>query len=643
MSYVIEPIDVIGSGKMKEERVIDPRHKKTGERPSRFQWWLAQGDKDLASEFMSTAQYLKRQQEVQERKASIYSRLFCGKPLYSFLASTSTLDTSDQLPMGRPTANVVYSNIDTLTSRITIDKPQPTFLTDAGNYKERKLSKQANQFVQGEFHRLAMYDLVPLQFRDSCVLDGGFVKFFAKDDKVATQRVMSPELLVDYNDSYYGNPRELIHYRLIDRGVAMSMFPKRMEMIANAQKGTVDTSSNSNQTIADQIIIAEGWHLRSGKNFTDGRHVMVCSSGVILDEDYQKDTFPFTRMLYNPNLVGWKGQGLGEILMPIQMELYRSLIVASQSLELMGVPRVLIDEMSKILETSFNNRIGSIIKFRGNPPIFSNAQANNPEMYQWISFLINLSYQISGNSMLSAGGVHPPGIDSGEALRKFEQIQDARFSALQKRYQSVFTDSAYLIIETAKDIAESTGKPYVTTYPDKDGTRQIDFRSIGMLKDTYVIQCYEQSSLPKDPAGRQQKLSEMLATGEISHQEFRRLSNFPDLQQSDQLAAALEERILQNLDAIVEDGKKGYREPDPFILDPTDLATRLSVNYINKYSVTNLEEEKMQLLRDYFQSVQDLKMQAMPPQPQPGAQQPESQLSVQPPQPQIAPTSGIQV
>jgi hypothetical protein len=314
----------------------------------------------------------------------------------------------------------------------------------------------------------------------------------------------------------------------------------------------------------------------------------------------------------------------------------------------MGVPRVYIDELSKILETSFNNRIGTIIKGRGNPPVFLNAISNAPEIYQWIQWLIQNGYQMSGISAMSAQGTKPAGLDSGESIREFDAIQDDRFAALTRRYQDFYIDLGYGIIETAAEIAEEEGS-YSTVYPGKDGTREIDFKNIKMLDDNFVIQCFEESSLPKDPAGRQAKLSEMLAAGEISNQEFRRLSNFPDLEQSDRLAASLEERILHALDEIVDNGKRNYADiaPDPFILDPSDLATTICVNYINLYSTQQLEEEKMQCLRDWFTQVQNLKQQAMPP-PVPTAPSPQSSGQPQtpptaPPAPPVGPASGAQV
>jgi hypothetical protein len=258
----------------------------------------------------------------------------------------------------------------------------------------------------------------------------------------------------------------------------------------------------------------------------------------------------------------------------------------------------------------------------------------------FVEWLINNAYQIAGVSSLSASGNKPAGLNSGAAIRSYDDIQEDRFSALRRRYQEIYPDLAYLTIEAAEDIVKATGKPYKTVFPDKAGIREIDFKSILQLKDNYVIQCFEESFLPKEPAGRQAKLSEMLAAGEITNQEFRRLSNFPDLEQSDQLAAALEERILKCLDDIIDHGLKGYKPPDPFMMDPSDLATQLCVQYINKYSVTDIDPEKLTLLRYFFVQIQDEKAKAQPPVQQQGQLSP---LPAQQPALTIAPTSGVAV
>ncbi len=645
MSWKVEPIEVL---KVKD-KVVDGRDKKNLPKDnSYYQWWLAQDDKELCAQLLSTTAFLKNFHSARIRQASLYSRLFSGKPLYNYLASTSTLDNSQQMPMGRPTANVVYSCIDTITSMITQDRPQPTFLTNEGHYKERRIAKELNNFIMGEFYRTEAYQLGAEAFRDSCMFGNGFVKVYRKDDKVELARTLETELLVDFNDGYYRNPRGLIQTKLCDRGVLADEMPEAEKKIYQAVSGTVDNSPQSKDTISDQIIVSEGWHLPSGKNAKDGRHVIVCSEGTLLDETWKRPYFPFGKLDYNQNPANWFSQGLAEILFPTQMEIYKLLIIASQAIELNGVPRIIISELSKVLETAFNNNIDSIIKVKtmAEAPQFINATSNNQEIYDYIKWLIEIAYEMSGISAMSAQAKKAPGLNSGEAIREANDLQSARFAAVERRYQDFFPDLARKMTDLAIDIAEETGS-YTTVYPGKDGTREVELPKVtSTLRDTYVIQCFNQSSLPKDPAGRQAKLSEMLAAGEISNQEFRRLSNFPDLEQSDQLAVALEERILHDLDAIVEDGKKGYNPPDNFVLDPTDLATTLTVQTINKYAVTDLEESKMDLLRQYFTQIQILKQKAAPPPPAPamppqGAQ--AAPLQVAPPAPSIGPASGAQV
>lgn len=643
MAFSTSPLEVAMKAR---DKVIDPRDRRTLPKESNYyQWWNAQDDKTLLSQVLSTTEFLKKFHSARIRQASLYSRLYSGKPLYNYIASTSTLDNSQQMPMGRPTANVVYSCIDTLTSMIAgQETPTPTFITDAGHYKERRMALEMDRFILGEFYRTKAYEKGSEAFRDCAMLGNGLVKIVEKDEKVDLERTLETELLVDFNDAYYRQPRMLLQTKLCDRGMMVDAFPKAEAKIMQAMSGTVDNSQQSQDTVSDQFIVAEGWHLPSGKDANDGRKALVCSEGIISDIDWKKDYFPFEKLDYNQNTVGWFSQGLAEILFPTQMEIYKMLIIASQAIEMVGVPRWVISELSAVLETALNNNIASIIKVRSmdEAPQLVTAEPNNPQIYTYIDWLIQNAYSMAGISSLNATAKKPSGLNSGEAQRVYQDTQTQRFAALERRYQNFYPSLSYKMIDAARDIQERTGKPYVTTSPGQDGVRQITLPDVKMLKDTYVIKCLPESGLPQDPAGRQAKLSEMLADNEITNQEFRRLSRLPDLEQSDQLAVALQERILHDLDQIVEKGKKGYVAPDEFMLDPSDLILTLTTQTINKYAVTDLEDEKMDLLRQYFTDALLLVQKSNPPAPvapQPAA----APLPVAPPATSISPTSNVQV
>jgi hypothetical protein len=111
-----------------------------------------------------------------------------------------------------------------------------------------------------------------------------------------------------------------------------------------------------------------------------------------------------------------------------------------------------------------------------------------------------------------------------------------------------------------------------------------------------------------------QKVAEMIQAGMITIKEGRRLLDYPDLEQIEKLANASEERIYQILDKIIEDGE--YTPPDPFM--DLQLANDISVQYYNCYVPAKLEEDRAQMLRDFFTQVQTLKQAAMPQQPAPG-------------------------
>lgn len=607
MGYDISP--------KKDHNIVKAKTRDSNEKATKqaYKWWKASSKAELCHQLLSTVSFLKENQLARYRQAGLYARLYGNIPLSNSIGSNiyKQPTSSGMLPVDRPTMNVVQSCVDTLVSRVTQSKPRPVFLTDNGDYKERNLAKQMNCFTNGELYQTKAYQLGELLLRDASVLGTGCLKLYEDTNhRVAIDRVLLTELLVDPNDAMYGEPRQLFHLKLVDRSVLAEIFPDHRSDIQKAQEAFPDNSAESTRTISDQVMIAEAWHLPSGKDAGDGRHVIACSSGVILDEEYDKPRFPFVFLHYSPRIAGFWGQGLSEQLMGTQVEINKLLMTISQAINLVGVPRVFVEDGSKVVKAHLNNSIGSIVTYRGTKPQYEVAPCVPQELYAQLERLVQYAYQQSGISALAATSQKPAGLNSGEAIRNYNDLQTDRFAALSRRYDNVFIDLAYIIIDMAKDIAEREGS-YQTVYPDKDGTREIDLPAAERLSDPFVIQCYDSSSLPRDPAGRLQKVTEMMQSGLVSPQEGRRLLDFPDIAQVDKLENAAEERILKILDDIVESGT--YSPPDPFM--DLMLATKICTQYYNLYQAAKLEESKLQKLRDFFTQIQAILMAANPPPP----------------------------
>jgi hypothetical protein len=581
------------------------------------EWWKAEDDTSLANQLCSTASYLKKNQTYRLRQLAVSIRLYCGLSVYSYAGSNvSKMDRTKTLPDDRPTFNLIQSCVDTLISRITQNEPEPKFLTDGADYKKRLLAQELNRFILGELYQTHAYEKVKKILRDGLTMGCGALKVYAgHDNKVAIDRVMVTDLYVDDNDSLNGDPQQLIQLKLVDRDKLMANNNKAKRIIANTPKSYPDNSPDSGQTTADQVLVVEGWKLPSGDDpeapgYIAGRHTIATVNGVIFDEEWNKPKFPFVFFNYSDPYLGFWGQGIATRLFGTQLSINRIMYTITRAISLVGVPRVFIEQGSKVVKAHNNNEIGVLITYSGVKPSYEIAPCNAPELYEERDRLIEYGFRQEGVSNMQATGQKPQGLDSGEAIRSADDINSDRFSETGKKFERIYVDLSYLITDTAMDIAKETGS-YQTVYPNKDGTREINLPQMSFLEDPFIIQCFTESSLPRTPAGRIATVTEQVQAGMLTLKEGRRLMRFPDLDENEKLDNASEERIFQILDEIVEDGK--YTPPDAFM--DLQLATDLVVKYINLYRSAKLDQKKDEMLETFFIQVQTLIQASQPIQP----------------------------
>lgn len=563
-----------------------------------IRWWL-QDDATLPSAVLSHVSAIVKSDKGRIDAYNTYARLY-GTRTPTFWNGYQISST------GKPTAplrdrltyNIIQSCVDTLTSRITQHKPRPMFLTEAGDSKLQRKAKKLDAFCYGLFYQNNLYKLAPKIFRDSCVFGEGIIHAYAENGVVKFERVFPYELLVDYLESHYGeeSTKSLFRIKNIDRTELAEAFPNRAEQIMQ-MPNTSTFLSASNRSVGDTVTVVEAWRLPTGTK--PGRHAIVTDSVNLVSEDYTDDFFPFAIHRFNPALYGYYSQGMAEQLVPTQIEINRSLISVQRSLYLGGTHKIFVKAGSKIIKSHFDNMIGTILEYAGDTaPQYIVPQLVQPEIYSHIENMKQSGYQLVGVSQMSAGSMKPQGLDSGRAIRAYDDVQVERFQTTSQGYEYLFVDLAKISIAAARN-AYAQDPKLSAKVPGKRFIQTINWKDVDLADDEYQLQIYPVSKLPKDPEGRLQTIQEMAQAGFIDAQTARRLLDYPDLEAEENLANASIDYLHKALDGIVEDGVFTPPSSD----DDLVAARKLALEYLETGKLNDLEEEKLELLRRFIAQI----------------------------------------
>lgn len=579
--------------------------------PSANRWWLAD-DATLPGAVMSQVAQI-----IQADRGRIDSYNTFAK-LYG--TYTPTFWNGYQLAnSGRPTApmrdrltyNIVQSCIDSTVSKLVKNKPKPMFLTSAGDSKVQRKAKKLDAFCYGTYYENDIYKRAPMILRDSMVFGEGILHCYAENGIIKYERVLPYEILVDYLESHYGPDSTKTIHRIknIDRTELAEAWPDKAEDIAKMSNTSVFISAAA-RSVSDTVTVIESWRLPVGNQ--TGRHTITTENTILCDEDYDDDFFPFAIMRFNPRLYGFYSQGMAEQLVPIQVEINRTLISIQRSLYLGGTHKIFVKNGSKVIKSHFDNMIGTILEYAGDTaPQYVVPQLVQPEIYQHLQSMVGMGYQLPGVSQMSASGMKTPGVNSGRAMRTEQDINTDRFQTIGQGYEQFLgVDLAKITVAVARK-AYKENKNISTKVPGARFIEKINWKEVDMDNDEYVLQVYPVSKLPNDPAGRLETVQDMAQAGFIDPATARRLLDFPDLEAEENLANAQLDYLHKILDDIVESGT--FVAPDPF--DNLQVARKLAMEYYSQGKLNDLEEEKLELLRRFMQTIDTLQTAALPQQP----------------------------
>ena len=572
-----------------------------------FRWW-AVDENEMAAAIAATVKFIQRHQGSRMEQLTVSTRLYGSTNIYNMMGTAFTRASSvNSSPMSqRISFNICESIIDTLESKMAKNKVVPTYVTNGGDWKAQQKAENLTKFTQGLFYQEKVHKKTIHSFGDAAVWGDGFLQVFEKNDRVAMERVLPHELFVDAIESLTAPPKQMHRVKIVDRDIALELWPELEEYIATVSPANYQEIGGQG-TAVDIIVVTESWHLKSGPDASDGMHVISIGDGV-LAEEYEKDYFPFPHIRYASRKLGYYGQGACERLQNIQGEINRCMILKQRSLWMQGSFKVLMENGSKIVSQHLNNDVGALIHYTGTPPQYIAPPATNPELQQWIDTLISYGYQQEGVSRMSTTGEAPLGVDSGKALRTLNQISDDRFLFLQQELEDFTLEIARQSINVVKDIYSRT-KKYEVIFPDTKFMETVDWADVQLDEEQFVLKAFPTSSLSDDLTGRLSEVQELAQAGMVSPRSARRLMDMPDVEMSDKLANAAEDRLHQIYENMLKDGEVVRFEPG---FHDAQLGAQLALQYVNYAEYHNCPEDRIQLIREFLAQIN---AEALAPQP----------------------------
>jgi len=566
-------------------------------------WWRLEDSKSFESIFAVIDLINKDNSSLYSnfiKFARLYSNQdFIGFGLYQFTQSASP----HLLNSNRLTLNVIKSCIDSAAAKIAKSRPRAYFLTSGGDFTLSKAAKNLTKYCDGFFDQNNVYEIGQKCFVDSCITGIGAVKVGVDEDNgsVFVERVLPMELIVDQKEAIYGSPRQIHQIKYVDRHVLMELYPAQAGKLLETPPGKPGESFAGSRMSTNMVAVVESWHLPSSKNSSDGKHVISVCNATLFSEPYTKDYLPFVFFRWSEKMLGFYGQGLCEDLVGIQIAINKLLMSIQRANDLVAIPRVFVENGSKVNTDHISNEIGSVVKYTGTKPSFETAQGMNADAYMHLDRLYNKAYEISGISQLSASSKKPSGLDSGVAIREYQDIETERFALVAQRYEAFFMSIAKMVCSFSDELYTKNKDLSVKVSSNKY-METIEWKDVNYEEDKFLLRVFPTSLLPTTPVGKLQAVQELVQGGMLSREAGLSLLDYPDLEQAVGLANAQVDDIRNTIENIINDGV--YDTPEPY--QNLELAIQMAQSYYQKARTTKVPENRLELLRRFIDDCHEL-------------------------------------
>ena len=566
------------------------------------------------------------------RNLELYEgRVLGGYSAHGYMSEQATLLT-DRLGLIRSAVSSAVASI------YAPQKPKPQFQTLGATWATRRKAYKLDRVCEGILNQRqgrwinvwsAMIDLAV----DAALQGVGCMKVVANRAKkrIEHEWVALPDLFVDPAEGR--NPQCLYQRSPIDREQARLRYPKLRKAIDDAGEYEWYGSSHVGMPRTNDVIeLKQAWRLPQSSD-EPGMTATVIGGEAADIAEWTAPAFPFIFLLWEPWRDGFWASGLADEGSR-QAEECADLDARLFSRELIASGKKIYYHEGTVNPESLmlNDAVVGVPVQQGQQfPQESLATPFAPMELQYLQDKVRNFWDSIGISQVSAAARREQGVQSGVAMMTLNDTKAGRQLVKSQRYEQAFVDLADQYVWRLRELADEDAD-FMITWPGKTLMRQVKWADADTEDDEFSVTVAPSSSLPHDPAGRQEMVQTLYNSGLISQETAKGLIGWPDLDSELNVENAeyeyVDQLIERYLDADQEDWDDGdYEAPEGFILNKMQALRRFSSAWFRAridQRMLKSEEEKakaefsIKLLVRWIKELDKL-MNPAPPAPPPGA------------------------
>lgn len=522
-------------------------------------WWMLEGEAQAPALWQHVEALEQREQRRIARdlvNEAIYaSNVSAGRRSADIVALFRTL--------GFQAADLNFTRqiVDALVARIGNNQPAIRVAADGADWTQRRQAKLLDKVIGGELEQLDVMHDAPLALRGALVTRAGAYKVMPHNGDIVGDRIPINELLVDEREARYGRPRQLHHVKQVAREVLGRDYPEAAGVIANAEaarkrQGEDEFSALGGQT--NMIDVCESWHLPSHKEASDGVRVISIRERVLSRDPWKRPRFPVAFLRWSPPPRGYWGSSLVDELAALQFKVNEIARDLMRNIYFTSSLAVLTRRSADIAKKKLAGKEPYVVEVDNPGDVQWQAPDGfSPAQFQFLQWLIQQMYEVSGVSQLMAQSKNPLGAGaSGAALAEFYDIESERFSQLEMAYARFWRQIGELVVDAAKDLSQEKDFRKREVRWVKRGViervRWVDINTGALDDDRYQLRLEAAGYLPKTRAGKMQAIEQLIANGFLDPLWAPALIDFPDLEQANMIRSAPVDYAISCMEQVLD-------------------------------------------------------------------------------------------